>query len=92
MTADVHANEMHVFRTTRNVGNTNSTPANPNQNQELSIEFKGVSTVKVTQPVPAAREWELSLGGGMARGIYQNRQDSSEGEGSRLALMRRMRG
>jgi hypothetical protein len=60
----MHADKMHVFWTTRNVGHTNSTPANPNQNQELSIEFKGVSTVKVTQPVPTARELELSWVGG----------------------------
>ncbi len=51
ITIDVHTNGMHHFKTTRIAGHTTSTPANSNQNQELSREFRGVSTVQVTQPV-----------------------------------------
>jgi hypothetical protein len=48
---DVHTNRMHHFKTMRIAGHTTSTPANSNQNQELSKEFRGVLSVKVTQSV-----------------------------------------
>jgi hypothetical protein len=51
VTADMHVGGTCDFRTARDTGHATSTLANSNQNQELSKEFRWISTMKGIQLV-----------------------------------------